>query len=271
MNINFARITCFSFVITIATLSSQTASQPPPPLNCELKSPCSCTMDDGSGDVDLSSLSGPSGQPMFKDVLVPEEGYYYSYSPCGSFTEVECQDAAACVLDENKAQSQQIGDAGRTSFNYDGDHVVVAYTSGEGVLKLTMVNLICDPTACDPIFVPNGEQGAGQFEMTLTTICACPGKCTASGPTSGCHSGHHSNGGSVGSISVGTILVIIFFATIVLYLTAGLAYMRFRKQSTGSDMIPNKEFWVVLPSHVLNGGKFVVSKILRKEANYDTI
>ncbi|XP_052245421.1 uncharacterized protein LOC127854430 isoform X2 [Dreissena polymorpha] len=270
MNINIARVTCFSFVITISTLSLATAPRPPI-RGCEMQTPCSCSMSDGSGDIDLTSLSGPNGQPKFKDVLNTDEGYYYSYSPCGAFSEVQCNDATACVLDENKDQSQQIGDSGRAAFKYDGDHVVVAYTSGTGVLKLTEVSLICDPTACDPIFVPNGEQGAGQFEMTLTTICACPGKCSASGPTSGCHSNHPSKGGSAGGLSVGTILVIIFFVTLLLYLVAGLAYMRFRKQATGSDIIPNKEFWVVLPSHVLNGGKFVVAKILRKEASYNKI
>ncbi|KAH3719282.1 hypothetical protein DPMN_062113 [Dreissena polymorpha] len=250
----------------MSTLSSETFSQPSPEIDCQLLTPCSCSMSDGSGDIDLTSLSGSNGQPKFKDVLNSDEGYYYSYSPCGSFTELQCQDATACFLDQAKEQAQQIGDYGRTDFEYDGNNVVVAYSSGSGVLKLTQVNLLCDPTACDPKFVPNGNQGPGLYEMTLTTICACPGKCSASGPTSGCHSS-----GAVEGLSVGSILLIIFFVTLALYLTAGVAYMRIRKQASGSDMIPNKEFWVVLPSHVVTGGKFVVAKICRKESKYDQI
>jgi len=40
-------------------------------------------------------------------------------------------------LDQDKTQSQQIGDDGRAAFKYDSDskNVIVAYSSGTGVLK----------------------------------------------------------------------------------------------------------------------------------------
>ncbi|WAQ94373.1 hypothetical protein MAR_006844 [Mya arenaria] len=135
----------------------------------------------------------------FKDVMEQEEGYYYSYSPCGSFSEVECKQATACVLDQNKKQSQQIGDSGRAAFQYDADagNVVVAYTAGTGVLKV--------------------------------------------------------------------------FGVLVSYLIGGILFMKFVKKAEGSEAIPNKGFWASIPRNVVNGCKFTVSKIRRKDVTYDQI
>ncbi|XP_052812123.1 uncharacterized protein LOC128239529 [Mya arenaria] len=238
--------------------------------DCTMQDQCSCTMTDGSGIVDLTSLASKTdGQPTFKDVMEQEEGYYYSYSPCGSFSEVECKQATACVLDQNKKQSQQIGDSGRAAFQYDADagNVVVAYTAGTGVLKLTTVDLICDESACDPTFTPKGEQGAGQFEMMLKTVCACPGKCDSKGPTGDCKGGSGASGG----LSGGSILLIIVFGVLVSYLIGGILFMKFVKKAEGSEAIPNKGFWASIPRNVVNGCKFTVSKIRRKDVTYDQI
>ncbi|XP_045169768.2 uncharacterized protein LOC123532407 isoform X2 [Mercenaria mercenaria] len=173
--------------------------------DCTLDDECSCTFDDGSGKVDLTSLGNTDDSPRFQDVLYSDEGYYYSYNPCGGFTEGDCQDAAVCVSNQDKSEQQQIGDASKAAFKWDDEqnNVIVAYTSGHGVLRLTTVNLKCDPSACTPTFEPEGEQGAGQFEMTMTTVCACAGMCDASGPT-------HCSGksGSAGGLSGGSILLI---------------------------------------------------------------
>ncbi|XP_060578370.1 cation-dependent mannose-6-phosphate receptor-like isoform X2 [Ruditapes philippinarum] len=223
-------------------------------------------MDDGSGKVDLTRLGNSDNTPKFKDVLYSDEGYYYSYNPCGGFDEGACSNAAVCVSNQDKSEQQQIGDASRAAFKWDDDsnNVIAAYTSGKGVLRLSTVNLICDPNACTPTFQPEGEQGAGQFEMTLTTVCACPGKCGPNGPTS-C-----SGSGSSG-LSGGSILLIAFFTLVVIYFVAGILYMKFKNQATGTDLIPNKSLWTSIPRNVVNGNKFVISKITRKPTTYDQI
>ncbi|XP_060578383.1 uncharacterized protein LOC132735450 [Ruditapes philippinarum] len=184
--------------------------------DCTVNDECSCTMDDGSGKVDLTSLGKSDNTPMFKDVLYSDEGYYYSYNPCGGFDEGACSNAAVCVLKQDKSHQQQIGDASRAAFKWDDDsgNVIAAYTSGTGILRLSTVNLVCDQTACTPTFQPEGEQGAGQFEMTLTTICACPGKCGPSGPiNSTC------NSVSGGLSSRSNINIIIMFLVLMLTTT----------------------------------------------------
>lgn len=231
--------------------------------DCTLDDECSCSFTDGSGKVDLTSLGKTDNTPRFKDVLFKDEGYYYSYNPCGGFSEGDCSNAAVCVSNQDKSEQQQIGDASKAAFKWDDDggNVIVAYTSGKGVLRLTTVNLVCDPNACKPTFEPQGEQGAGQFEMTLTTVCACPGKCTASGPTS-CGSG---------GLSGGSILLIAFFSIIIVYFIAGILFMKFKNQATGTDLIPNKSLWSRIPGLVVDGNKFVISKVTKKQMEYDKI
>lgn len=241
--------------------------------DCTVDDECSCTFEDGSGKVDLTSLGNTDNTPKFKDVLYKDEGYFYSYNPCGGFKEGDCEKAATCVSNQDKSEQQQIGDASRAAFKYDDSagNVIVAYTSGSGVLRLTTVNLVCDQSACDPKFEPLGEQGAGQFEMTLTTVCACAGGCTASGPTN-CGGGHHHGGGSAsGGLSGGSILLIIFFVVVVMYLVGGVLFMKFRKQETGTNLIPNKGLWTGLPRNIGAGFKFVFSKITRRNVTYDQI
>ncbi|KAL4222528.1 hypothetical protein ACF0H5_018567 [Mactra antiquata] len=247
----------FSTVLVIICMTSPTVSQK----DCSLDDECSCTFTDGSGKVDLTSLGNTDDTPKFKDVLFKDEGYYYSYNPCGGFTEGDCQDASACVINEDKSEQQQIGDSSNAAFKYDdsSNNVIVAYTSGHGVLRLTTVNLVCDKSACTPSFTPMGEQGAGQFEMTLTTVCACPDGCDASGPK------HCSGSGAAGGLSGGTILCILFISLLFVYLVAGTIFMKMRLNATGSDLIPNKNFWFSLPGLILHGFKFTCSKIRRQE------
>ncbi|XP_045169645.2 uncharacterized protein LOC123532304 [Mercenaria mercenaria] len=178
--------TCILFIFPLLFLNGHSK-------DCLKINSCSCSFDDGSGSVDLTSLGNTDGTPRFRDVFYSDEGYYYSYNPCGGFTEGDCNAAAACISNQDKSEQQQIGDASSAAFKYDGSEVVAAYTSGAGVLRLTEVKLICDPKACVPVFEPQGEQAAGQFGMKLTTICACPGMCDSTGPKSNCSGGSNSS------------------------------------------------------------------------------
>ena len=38
-----------------------------------------------------------------------------------------------------------------------------------------------------------------------------------------------------------------FFAAVVVYFVAGMIIMRVKFEKTGTDVIPNKEFWFALP------------------------
>lgn len=230
--------------------------------DCNQNSQCKCTYDDG-GVVDLTSLGNTDNTPRFKDILSSSEGNFYSYNPCTPFQEEECTDAAVCIINPDKTQSITIGDAAKAAFKYDDDsgNLIAGYTSGDITnLRLSEIILKCDQSACDPEISADGQQNAGFFQMTLTSVCACPNGCSASGPKN-CSSG----------ISVGTILCILAVSVLFLYFVVGVVFMKFVKKKEGAEIVPNIIFWKSLPVLVKSGGVFIVSKFQRKGDSYDSI
>ncbi|XP_052245427.1 uncharacterized protein LOC127854433 [Dreissena polymorpha] len=233
---------------------------------CDQIDLCSCKMDDGS-ILDLTSLGNTDNTPRFKDVQCAAEMNFYSFNPCQPFTEKSCTDAAVCILNSDLTESISIGDAAKAAFQYNQEQqaVIVAYTSGTIVdLKLSEIVLKCDESACTPSIVANGQQSAGDFQLTLTTVCACPNGCDAKGPKRCKYSG-------AGSLSAGSYLCIIFFSVIILYLIGGLIFMKFVRKKDGIEIFPHITFWRSVPVLVQSGAKFTVSKVTRKEATYNTI
>lgn len=232
--------------------------------DCLLTNQCKCGFDDGSGSVDLTSLGHTDNTPRFKDVYYSTDLTYYSYNPCGGFNEGSCSNAAACGINQDKSQQLQIGDASiaKTSFTYDdgAGNVQVTYQSDQGV---TEVVLVCEQSACEPKFEPQGQVSEGEFLMQLTTICACPGECTASGSPK-CGSGSSGLGG-------GSILLIVFFSLLFVYLVVGILFMKFVKKAEGKEVIPNSSFWFAIPRNIKGGFVFVLSKVTRKQVTYDSI
>jgi len=68
-------------------------------------------------------------------------------------------------------------------------------------------------------------------------------------------------GGSQIGLSPGSILCIIFFASLFLYLVIGSAYNYRAKEARGVEMVPNIDFWRGLPSLIKDGFTFTKDKI----------
>lgn len=62
-----------------------------------------------------------------------------------------------------------------------------------------------------------------------------------------------------------------FCGVLLPYLVFGVLFMRFRKDASGSDMIPNKGFWVDLPGLVADGFRFVFGKITGRGSTYQKL
>ena len=41
-----------------------------------------------------------------------------------------------------------------------------------------------------------------------------------------------------------------FFVVLILYFVAGILFMKYKKEASGKDLIPNREFWTSLPGLV---------------------
>jgi len=85
-----------------------------------------------------------------------------------------------------------------------------------------------------------------------------------------CPINHPPPGTSGGGLSGGGIFLILLLCLVVVYLGAGIAYNKLRKQATGKELIPNVEFWVSLPGLVKDGVMFIVNSTCRR-GGYTTV
>ncbi|XP_033761899.1 uncharacterized protein LOC117343583 [Pecten maximus] len=246
-------------------------------LTCTQRDLCSCTMDDGSGDVDVSTLGKQDGTAMFQD-MASVDGQIYSLNLCYPFNELTCANAAACQILSDGSASYQIGDATNVGFEVDTlNQVHIKYTNidqGSGLTRTTDVTLVCNPTADPPLVSADGETAPGSvtYLFTANSKCACPGGCgggppppdptTTKGP--GPNPGPQpSTGGSSGGISIGTILVIVALSLGFSYMVGGILFMKMVRQAQGTEVVPNVSFWGSLPGLVKDGFVFTIGKCKR--------
>ena len=64
-----------------------------------------------------------------------------------------------------------------------------------------------------------------------------------------------------GGLSGGSIFLIILLVAVVLYLVGGVLFNKYRRGATGTDVLPNKAFWLDLPGLVAEGCRFSWHKI----------
>lgn len=72
----------------------------------------------------------------------------------------------------------------------------------------------------------------------------------------------------------GSILLIVFFSVIAVYLISGMLYMKFFKQQNGLDLIPHRAFWLLIYDYIKSGFSFTKDKITgssRTTNNYQKI
>jgi len=118
----------------------------------------------------------------------------------------------------------------------------------------TTIDFFCDPTQ-DPgqlVGASNPESPAHSYHLEWRTKYAC---AVAPPPDNG-------GGDDKGGISVGWILIIIFFGVLVLYFAIGALVCKFALKKEGIEIIPNHGFWLALPGLVKDGNLFVVRKAM---------
>lgn len=112
--------------------------------------------------------------------------------------------------------------------------------------------LLCNK-AVEYLFLNITEPGVCQYTFTASTKHACPGGSPGPSP------GKKGEG-----LSPGSIFLIAFFVSAVVYLIAGAAVKWKMYSATGVDMVPNIEFWSQLPGLIRDGCLFVKNKITGK-------
>nr|XP_002126668.1 putative mannose 6-phosphate receptor-like protein C530.09c [Ciona intestinalis] len=216
--------------------------------------PCRCDLVDGSGIIDISSL-GNHSYPRWTNISAPTplNGPLYSYNPCYPFTDGNLKNLAALQI--ASGDKYDIGSQTTAVFVQVGDQIAINYTANSllGDSRHSQVTLTCSKGKQDN-FIVKGEvtpnSGFYKFELVGNTLC--PKK-------------------SGGGLSAGSVLLIIFFVLLFVYLVGGILYNRYKNEETGLDMLPNKEFWASLPGLIADGIKFIFGGCKASPSSYDNI
>ena len=89
-----------------------------------------------------------------------------------------------------------------------------------------------------------GEDPPLNFKFTWVSENACP----------------IGSAGGGGDFSYGWIFVILLLVGLTTYFVVGIIIKRKKYEATGTDSIPNKEFWTSLPGLVKDGFIFMLNK-----------
>ncbi|CAG0891665.1 unnamed protein product [Darwinula stevensoni] len=109
--------------------------------------------------------------------------------------------------------------------------------------------------------------GSRKYLMYLHTPCVC--SCQAHSTQTRERAGNLGATES-GGLSIGSILVIVFFVGVILYLIIGMIILRVVRGAEGWEMIPNRNFWMDFPGLMKDGVVFVLGGC-RAESTYDRL
>eukprot|EP00117_Sycon_ciliatum_P001531 scpid78582/ scgid7155/ len=191
---------------------------------------CKCKLPDGH-ELDLTPLKDI---PAFLDPTAA-----YTWSPCGDvldFPGTACSaGVAACQFEDSNRYS--IGTTASVSVVMDDSRnpatFNLSYTGGTEK-RQTLIQALCSPVSPGSLSF-EGEDPKLTYNLMLASSTVC--KVTvASSPISG-----------------GSIVLIVFFASLFLYLSIGVIYMHAAKEAVGMQKIPNYAFWSTLPGYIKAG------------------
>ncbi|XP_059165120.1 uncharacterized protein LOC131947805 [Physella acuta] len=206
-------------------------------VSCDGIDACRCRYSDGRGVVDISSIGRLDGKPTFADEM-DYNGNFYSYNPCFPLSLGNCRDAAVCK--RSGSDYVDVGLQSKTTWSYNGYYPVVTYTSDSG--KKTDVILYCDQKYTTAQLDVIGESIPNVVSMSMWSMCNCPNTCKHIDPPS-----------SSEGLTVGSIMLIVFFCLLFVYFVGGMVFNYTRTKTGGKEIIPNFNFWTALPGLILDG------------------
>ncbi|XP_065053224.1 uncharacterized protein LOC135682311 isoform X2 [Rhopilema esculentum] len=218
---------CFAVMIGNAFVFAQE--------QCKVTDPCSCRFDDGR-KISLRPIDR-KGSPRFT-VISATTGATFKYNPCTPFSadkpSGQCVNVLACQSGLIGATPIALAYPNSTASKYDSrkDKYTFVYTGGstgsQNLRYKTILVLNCDKKADSPSLTSFQYTEAFTYEATLTSKYACPSSV----------------------LSTGSILCIVFFSLLLAYLVIGTLLNKFAFHKEGSDVIPQRIFWLKFPGLV---------------------
>ncbi|KAH9500958.1 Cation-dependent mannose-6-phosphate receptor [Bulinus truncatus] len=212
---------------------------------CEYnKASCSCETEEGV--IDLKPLS--KSEPLSVEYKQKNEMYYWD--PCKDFTMGTITSGSIQV--QIPALYYDIGSHDNAGTALDDKGQPMFYMAAKDGYRTTFVTCIC---ASDTSFSFLKEEPQTNYLFELKSEYCCPG---------------YQGGGDGSSLSVGSILTILFFSLLVCYLALGTVFQISIRKAGGRDRLPNYNFWSAMPGLIKDGFLFTFSKC-RKSSQYSNI
>ncbi|XP_059161705.1 uncharacterized protein LOC131944860 isoform X2 [Physella acuta] len=190
-----------------------------------------------------------------QSLYVADSKYGYYLQPCNK-NATECGpdlSMTACQVDNNTPPNKYgIGKVdGNTAESSDTNNFTLKNTFGTNTdTRTSLLTIVCSSKQDEFIF--EKEDPTNTYHFTLNTRFACPSSKSSSG------------------LSVGSILVILFFVFILVYLIGGVLFLKYVRKAQGAEVIPNVEFWKELPSLIKDGVLFTC-RGCKAETTYEKI
>ncbi|KAH9524733.1 hypothetical protein Btru_027646 [Bulinus truncatus] len=108
------------------------------------------------------------------------------------------------------------------------------YVGDDKSIRISWLNVVCRDVEAN--FTYENESPLQTYIFTLYTRY-------------GCLPSNDKSGG----LSVGSVLVILFFVLLLIYLVGGVLFLKYVRKAEGIEVIPNVEFWKDLPSLIKDG------------------
>ncbi|XP_045161590.2 cation-dependent mannose-6-phosphate receptor-like [Mercenaria mercenaria] len=201
-----------------------------------------------SKHLDSKAKKGEAQLEVLKGKRFKATDKYYSYDIgiCSPAVDTEDTDKDIGVLQVNKTDPSQTKIVGRISsadIMSGPDWVILEYNKGDTYgshcrgedgntpeQRRARIMFICDMSAPDEVATVLEEQNNKTdacyylFEINTAAVCKKQPLITV-------------------GLSVGSILLIVFFCVAAVYLLAGCLYNRFVMHAKGMEQIPNLSFW----------------------------
>jgi hypothetical protein len=224
--------------------------------------------------IDLNPLVKGKPIPLFSNI--PEEasgGRTHLYDPCRAFTNSpNCVDASMCQKMSNSDSLNGVGSQSSVEFiDFDPTSssapLTLRYTywnhtedgCKQDKYRHGEVHLVCNLSVeSDYSSVKEDPSSSCVYKFTLTSQYACPFRPTPSKSS---------------SLSPGSILLIVFFVCVFVYIVGGILFLRYAREARGIEQIPNYTFWIHIPGLIKDGCLFVFSSIgiCRRDVVYEKI
>lgn len=207
---------------------------------CVKRDVCSCKFKNGS-IVDLRPADGGKSGPRFTDIK-GDQDRTFAWNPCTPFnTSSGCSNILVCQETYDGHHNAGTQD---TKFSVDTNgNVVISYGGSKdesGNTRESKITLKCNPSQPGYGTIPKFTETMPSAKTTLYSATFTSQFSCAEGGSSG--------------LSPGSIILIIFFPLVLMYVIVGILINRYgRGIESIPELLPNHSFWADFPFLVKDG------------------